>query len=237
MTGMSRTGSIRLPLLEALLGLGAALILVAGLRDGHHFVSRLDWLLAVLALLVTAAAIEFIRRRAVSAGVAAVRTRAIDTGLALGLLWTAEILANNVLAPPLPGRDIFDNVIWAIISLGIVGLAAFDVRRSRSMRTAIATGAWAGLASGLVACLTAICVAVFGTPLLTADPLNVAEWAARSGSTAAPSMAEYFATQTLAGAIGHLLLIGLVMGSALGAVGGLAGLAGRRLSRDAPSRT
>ena len=120
-----------MPLLEALLGLGAALVLVAGLRDGHHFVSRRDWLLAVLALIVTAAALELIRRRAVSAGVAAVRTRAIDAGLALGLLWTAEILANNVLAPPLPGRDIFDNVIWAVISLGIVGLAAFDVRRSQ----------------------------------------------------------------------------------------------------------
>ena len=87
-----------------------------------------------------------------------------------------------------------------------------------------------------MACLTAICVAVFGTSLLTADPLNIAEWAARSGGTAAPSMAEYFAAQTLAGAIGHLLLIGLVMGAALGVVGGLAGLVGRRLSRKSPTR-
>jgi hypothetical protein len=190
------------------------------------------------ALVLVTAALEVIRRRKAPGDAVRNRVRAIDAGLVLGLLWVVEILGNNIVAPALPGRDIFDNVVWAVISVAIASVAALTARRTRSLRAGIRAGAWAGFASGLVACLTALCVIVFGMSLLMADPLNVKEWATLGVTTGATGMASYFALETLAGAIGHLLVIGLAMGAVLGAVGGTIGsLATKRRHESASTRS
>lgn len=225
------TDPARIPVLEALLGVSAILALVAALRYGYDLASYGTWLLGAGVLLAAVVVLEVVRRRGVSAAAAARRARAIDAGLVLGLLWSLEILVNNIAAPPLPGRDIFDDVIWAVVSLAIIGMAAVSARSTRSWRAAVVTGAWAGFASGLVACLTAVCVIVFGMSLLTRDPLNVAEWAARGAGAGTPDMASYFALQTFAGGLGHLLVLGLAMGAGLGALGGVIGLVASRRRR------
>jgi hypothetical protein len=141
-------------------------------------------------------------------------------GLVLGLLWAVEIGINNILAPPLRGRDNIDNIFWAAIALAIMALSIMQAWRTGSLLRAIEAGAWSGFASGLVACVTALGMIVFGMGLLTQDPLNQAEWAGHLAINTAPTMADYFAYETFAGAFGHLLVLGIVMGGLLGTLGG-----------------
>jgi hypothetical protein len=145
---------------------------------------------------------------------------AIGFGLLVGLLWAVEIGINNFLAPPLPGRDIIDNLFWAAIAVLILFGSLAAAYRARRFRAGAAFGWWSGIASGAVACSMALAVIVFGMKYLLQDPLNLAEWAARLPEETAPSMAAYFAYQTLAGGLMHLVVLGAGMGLLLGALGG-----------------
>jgi hypothetical protein len=144
-------------------------------------------------------------------------------GLVLGLFWTVEIGANNVLAPPQPGRDTMDNIFWALIALGILIVSIVASYSSGRLRDGLAAGAWSGFVSGAVACGTALVLIVFGMRLLLSDPVNLAEWSSRAKGSTAPTMASYFAYETLAGALLHLVVSGAVMGFVLGLVGGILG--------------
>jgi hypothetical protein len=149
--------------------------------------------------------------------------RATAAGLWLGLVWTIEIAMNNLLAPPLPARDIIDDVFWVVVALGILACAVIAARRGAVLADGLRTGLWAGIASGAVACLTALVMVDFAMRFMTADPLNQREWAAAVGHTTAPDIASYFAFETLAGAIAHLVVLGAGMGLLLGLVGGVVG--------------
>lgn len=151
-------------------------------------------------------------------------------GLLLGGLWAVEIGLNNFLAPPLPGRDIMDNVFWAVIALSILAWAGYRAYCQGSLRAGLAAGGRSGLASGLVACGMALAMIVFGMSYLTGDPVNLAEWAALGAGAPAPTMAAYFAYETLAGAMGHLLVLGVLMGLLLGGLGGVVGKGLRALT-------
>lgn len=84
--------------------------------------------------------------------------------------------------------------------------------------------------SGLVSGLMALLLVVFGMRFLLADTANRAEYSARGPTSGFPDMAAYFAYQTLAGALLHLIVLGVMMGALLGCVGGLLGVlsAGRK---------
>jgi hypothetical protein len=161
--------------------------------------------------------------------------RAILAGMVLGLLWIIEININNFAAPPLPARDIIDNIFWAIIALSILFLAVFQAYRTASIIRGVKIGLWSGIISGLLACAMALLIIVFGMHFITRDPLNVTEWAEYGATSDAPSMAAYFAFETLAGAFGHLIILGIIMGGLLGIIGGFLGKslqwASRRLGR------
>jgi len=64
-----------------------------------------------------------------------------------GLLW--------VIAPPLPARDIIDDIFWAAIALLMFGSVIVAAHRSNRLRPALEVGAWSGLASGAIACCRA----------------------------------------------------------------------------------
>jgi hypothetical protein len=147
--------------------------------------------------------------------------RAILVGLGLGLLWAVEIGINNFVQPPLPDRDIIDNIFWAVIAISILGLAIVQGIQTRSLRAAIEAGAWSGFASGLLACIAALAMILFGMGAITRDPLNLAEWAGNIRTITAPTMADYFAYETYAGAFLHLLVLGIGMGGLLGVAGGI----------------
>src|SRR5262249_11100049 len=126
---------------------------------------------------------------------------------------------------PISVRDPVDNVIWAAIAVGMFAVSTMSALRARASAGGVRAGVWSGLVSGLIACLMALLLAVFGMRFLLADAVNRAEWAARGATSGLPTMAAYEAYQTLAGALLHLVLLGIVMGALLGGLGGLLGKA------------
>jgi len=150
---------------------------------------------------------------------------AIRIGMLSGLLWVAEISVNNFIAPPLPMRDTIDNIFWAVIAGVILSLAGISAYRAKSIQAGMKAGTWSGFASGALACGMALSLIVFGMGFITRDPLNITEWAARGAGSSAPGMAAYFAFETLAGGLMHLVILGLAMGALLGILGGALGTA------------
>ncbi|MGE5072145.1 MAG: hypothetical protein ACM3MF_01845 [Anaerolineae bacterium] len=216
---MPRTGS----LLSALLALSILNIALAGViavRYGYGPQSSLEAAGACVVLLIAAGLLWFYRRRASRGAFGPGFQRLLEAGALLGLMWVIEIAINNILAPPLPARDIIDNLFWALIALILFGLSIFYAYRANSVSRGLQAGIWAGSISGLIACSAALILVVFGMQLLLNDPLNVAEWSSDRLVTSAPSMASYFAFETLAGALSHLVLLGLIMGALLGGIGG-----------------
>lgn len=153
----------------------------------------------------------------------------IGAGIALGMLWVLEIAANNFVRPEVRSRDTFDNIVWATISLATVAIAALRAIRARSWIHGVCTGVWAGFISGLSACLVALLIATVWNDWLTSDPLMIAEYLARGTASGAPDIATYAAYETLAGAMLHLVGLGIIGGGLLGAVGGGIASACRRL--------
>jgi len=157
---------------------------------------------------------------------AAAHRRGVAAGLLGGLLWVLEIGFNNVPPPTVStgrARFVVDNGAWAAIALIIAGAAATSAFRARRVGAGVRAGWWAGLVSGLLACLTGLLLVAAGMRLLLRDPLLIAEYAARGPASGAPDLATYVAYETLAGALGHLLVLGLALGALLGALGGLLG--------------
>ena len=134
----------------------------------------------------------------------------------------------------MPGRDHIDNAFWAFIAIGILIASVVAAYSSGRLKNGIAVGTWSGFVSGAVACLTGLALDVFGMSLLLRDPVNLAEWANRAKGSTAPTMASYFAYETLAGALLHLVVLGVGMGLVLGVAGGTLGKLAKRASSPQP---
>ena len=80
------------------------------------------------------------------------------------------------------------------------------------------------MASGLTACMLALALVAFLPQYLQRDPIAIAEWRERGRGV---DLASYVAYDTMAGGLGHLIVIGLGFGFPIGALGGLMGLASR----------
>jgi len=208
-----------------------ALVAVVALLYAYNTLSVVETCLGFLLVLAIAVFLWFYRRGSSRRSNSSRIHRAIWIGFILGLLWVVEISINNFIAPPLPARDIIDNVFWAAIALAIFIFASICAYQTDSIVRGIEAGAWSGLASGSVACGMALSVIVFGMRYVTQDPLNVVEWAERASASIAPSMAAYFAFETFAGAFGHLVVLGIVMGGLLGMMGGAMGKGTQRTAR------
>ena len=153
----------------------------------------------------------------------------VALGLCFGLFWTIEISINNFIRPGIPLRDYIDDIFWAVIAISILVTAAYYAFNSDKIVNGIKSGFWTGLASGSVACLTALLMTVFGMKFILLDPLNLKEWSDLKETSGYSDISVYFAYQTFAGALGHLFVLGIVMGVILGTIGGLFGKIGRRL--------
>jgi len=145
----------------------------------------------------------------------------VEIGLYIGLLWSVEIGINNFARPGLPLRDIVDNIFWGLVAFLIFLTSIFNAKQTKEISQGVKSGFWSGLASGAVACLTALLLIVFGMNLILLDPLNIKEWSEMKSNTNLSSMPVYFAFQTIAGAIMHLIILGALMGIILGFIGGI----------------
>ncbi|MBV9961545.1 MAG: hypothetical protein JO072_04805 [Parafilimonas sp.] len=144
----------------------------------------------------------------------------ISKGLLIGLLWTVEIGMNNIIQPRLPLRDHLDNIFWAIIAVLILFVSVQASYKTNKFSTGVFAGLFSGFASGAVACLTALTLILLGMHLLLTDAINIAEWKGLLNQEYYRNMSVYFAYQTMAGAIMHLIILGAVMGLLLGLIGG-----------------
>lgn len=147
----------------------------------------------------------------------------ISKGLAIGLTWTVEIGMNNIIQPGLPLRDHLDNIFWAIIAMLILFISIRSSYKTNKFSNGLFAGLFSGFSSGAVACLSALTLILFGMHLLLTDVINIKEWKELLNQAYYRNMSVYFAYQTMAGAILHLLVLGAVMGLLLGLIGGAIG--------------
>ena len=216
--------------------MGMALVGVVALRYSYSSLSRIESVVGFLALLVVAGFLWLYHHRASQGINPTKRNSILFFGIILGLLWMVEISINNFIAPPLPARDIIDNVFWAVIAFSILIFSIVHAYQNDSLIRGIDAGIWSGFVSGLLACCMALLVIVFGMHFILHDPLNVSEWAGRGTSINAPSLAAYFAFETFAGAFGHLIILGVAMGGLLGVLGGIIGKAAHTIVSHAKWR-
>jgi len=184
---------------------------------------RTGWLVLVI-FAALAAALFWYDTRPRTAERTADRNVGILLGVLCGCLWVLEISFNNFADLRLStasARLFVDDGTWATVGVSILAAALWRARRG-TFGAGLAVGFWSGLVSGLIACLMGLLLAVLWMPALLRDPLNVAEYGARVPNRT-PGMAAYFAYETAAGAVGHLLVLGVAMGLLLGALGGALG--------------
>jgi hypothetical protein len=212
-----------LSILLALALYGLLLVVVIGIQYSYNLLFTAGTVFGFLILAAAAVLLWWYQGRVGSVGSRTGLQIALVGGMLLGCLWVVEISINNFIAPALPGRDIIDNIFWALIALGILLLSTLQAYQTGRFLTSPQVGLWSGFISGLFACCMALSMIVFGMRWITQDPLNIAEWAARGAQSGAPSMAAYFAFETYAGAFLHLIVLGLIMGLLLGLIGGLVG--------------
>ena len=159
-------------------------------------------------------------------------------GILTGLLWVVEISFNNFVDPRIStghARFYVDNSFWAAIALTILVSSLSAAFNARKISSGLRVGLWSGYISGIISCLMALSLILFGMRFLLRDPLNISEYAARTNGSPNSGMASYFAYETMAGALGHLFVLGIVMGLLLGSLGGLIGALIARLRQPAPS--
>ena len=92
---------------------------------------------------------------------------------------------------------------------------------TQRVRSGIAVGFWSGLLSGVIAFLTLMAVAYLFMGTLQHDPQTLQEYA-HSGER---TLSTYIVGDFLFGACSHLLLIGMVYGTIMAAIGAVVGKA------------
>lgn len=209
--------------------LGAALLLVVSILlrypgDAFSRQRHLVFGLVAVLLLVTVGVcivwVESVRRP--NLHLAHNRSGAI-AGLITGSLWILEISFNNFVDPRIStgsARFVVDNTTWGLVALTMLIVSFARTLKTRRIGAGICTGFWAGLISGLIACVMGLLLVTVWMPFLLRDPLNIAEYAERGAAEHASDMATYVAYDVMGGAVGHLIVLGIIMGALLGTVGG-----------------
>jgi hypothetical protein len=152
----------------------------------------------------------------------------IQAGLICGGIWIIEIGFNNFADPNIStdsARRFVDNGAWGLIALFIFVVSAARTWKTKEFSSAIRVGLYSGIISGSLACLMGLLLVALWMPFLLRDPMNIQEYAARNTTEHADSISTYLAYETMSGALLHLIVLGLIMGLFLGAVGGMLGLA------------
>jgi hypothetical protein len=163
-------------------------------------------------------------------GVALARTwrtsAATETGMALGLVldsvWVIEISYFTFIATPTLGvavRGLIGDLLDAAIALAVLIVGALSAYRARDFTVGWRTAIWTGMISGLFVYLMGLLIINVRLDQVVHDVGAMQEYAARGAASGAPDIYNYWATQTLSGAVFHLIVLGVLLGAVLGALG------------------
>lgn len=194
-------------------------------NDWPYGTEAIGCLLSLILLILTLVVLRGFQKKYVSG----LQEKSVSLGLYIGLLWSVEISINNFIQPELPARDYIDNSFWLLISLLILILSIRAAYQSKKFLPGLWAGLWSSLASGAVACLSALLLIVFGIKYVILDPLNIQEWSNVKATADTANIAIYFAYQSFTGAILHLYILGVLPGIILGSMGSSLGLLLNRL--------
>ena len=201
--------------------LGVVYALVALLRYPASPSQTLLYFIAI-GLLALCAVVAFVGLRpAAAAQDGAVWRLSIRFGLLIGALWLVEMLAANIIAVGTPANHVvYEAATLVAFFLPLVagGLAAYRLRR---VSGGIVVGFWSGLTSGLIAYLFLMTITYAFMGVIQHDPQTLREYA-QSGER---TLATYIVGDFLFASCAHLLVIGVVYGTALASVGALIGRA------------
>jgi hypothetical protein len=179
---------------------------------------------ALILMLAVAAFVGWCGARLRSPEQAADTRLGMILGLVAGCAWVLEISFNNFVDPRVStasARYFVDNGTWVLIGFALLITSFVRSLHAGQVVTAIRVGLWSGLTSGLISCLMGLLLLTVWMPFLLRDPLNIEEYAIRGIAEHSPDMATYFAYETMNGAVGHLIVLGIAMGLILGTIGGL----------------
>jgi hypothetical protein len=141
-------------------------------------------------------------------------------GLIWGIMtagfWLIEIVAGNLFDPRHSAVQIiyFGSSVTAFALPFFAGI--WGAKRSGTIRAGTLVGLWSGIVSGLLTFLSLMAVTYLFINNMLKDPQNILQF---QGS-GAPDLVTFVIGDSLAGATGHLV-IGLILGPALGAIGGV----------------
>lgn len=139
-------------------------------------------------------------------------------GVVIGLVWIVEVVAGDLILPSSP-IALFATLI-AVVLPAVAG--ATGVAVTGRIRTGARIGFWSGVVSGLITFIAVAGVgyvaAYFPESLHGADtPPDI------SRTYTAAELATYNLADYLAGGVSHLLIVGALLCTAAGALGGLFG--------------
>jgi hypothetical protein len=142
----------------------------------------------------------------------------LNWGLIIAIFWLIEMLAGNLF----DGKSSLVRIFYFGSSILAFGLPLFagiwGLKKSGRIRDGMLIGLWSGIVSGLLAFLILMMITYLFLNTMLRDPQNALQFK----ESGAPDLVTFIIGDSLAGATGHLL-IGIILGTALGSVGGLLG--------------
>ena len=146
----------------------------------------------------------------------------VRVGLLTGCAWLLEVAAGNLFGSAGAHRSwvlaLYYGTTVTAFGLPVVA-GALAARHSGEVASGTIAGLWAGMVSGLITFLGLMVVTYLFLAVLRQDPDNLLEFQ----RSHAADLSAFLVGDSLAGAINHLWLVGPLLGTAAGTLGGAIG--------------
>ena len=140
-------------------------------------------------------------------------------GLILGGLWTAQVLIENLAGGGNTLAALVVEVILAVVLVLMVLVGVRGAQQTGRIGAGALAGLWSGLISGLITFLTILLMTYLFMDVLLHSGVNARDFARNPGLSPTTVLLQ----ESLAASSNHLLLVGLLLGTGLGALGGVIG--------------
>jgi len=190
----------------------------------------LYWLAVVL--LGGCAVLAWVSARVPALQAPTIRRLSILFGVLCGACWIVEMVTANLV--PVPKGDgltayliVYRGATWVALALPLV--AGFVAARATGrIGAGTSVGFWSGLICGLIGFLTLMFLTYTFLGTFQHYPQTLSQYAHSHGQQPDLSLNAFIVGDSLFGSVSHLLIVGVVWGTAVGAMGALVGRAFRR---------